>query len=174
MTTLVFLIEQIAVGLYILVGVGMLIVFRWWIGLRRELRATQFELERDIYRYRIANAFTLFIILAELGLVVLGVQQVVAPTIRHSSDITVSINQVVEDGFAPSPTPAPVQFGNSPIDASGVQIGEQDIVQVVATPTLELRPPLEQFCQIRRQFPVAIRLMQPCKFRQMGCWYLSQ
>jgi hypothetical protein len=140
MTALVFFIEQTAVGLYILVGLGILLTFRRWTRIRYDLRSTHFELEREIYRYRIANTFTLLILLIEAGLVVFGVQQVVAPTIRNTGNTSVALDQVVEDGIVLSPTPAPVEFGSSPIDASGVQIGEEEILQVIATPTLTPTP----------------------------------
>jgi hypothetical protein len=140
MTALVFLIEQTAVGLYILIALGLFITWRRWARARREYRATHFELEREIFRYQQANAMTLLILLIQAALIVLGVQQVVAPTVRASADTTVQTIDVVEDGFAPSPTPPEVNFGSSPIDVSGVQIGEEEIVQVIATPTLTPTP----------------------------------
>jgi hypothetical protein len=140
MTTLVFLIEQTAIGLYILIGIGILIAFRRWSRTGQELRATHFELERDIFRYRRRNSLTLMILLIEAALVVFGVQQVVAPAIRERDETSVTVAQVVDDDFAPSPTPAAVQFGQSPIDASGVQIGEEEVAVVIATPTLTPTP----------------------------------
>jgi hypothetical protein len=140
LTAVVFFIEQTAIGLYILIGLGILVAGRRWARTRQDYRATQFELEREIFRYKGANALTLIILLVEAALVILGVQQVVAPTIRVTANTSLQTVQVVDDGFAPSPTPPQVDFGNSPIDASGVQIGEQEIVQVIATPTLTPTP----------------------------------
>ncbi|MBZ0286311.1 MAG: hypothetical protein K8I30_01755 [Anaerolineae bacterium] len=143
MTAVVFLIEQTAVGLYILIGLGVLVFVRRWGRARQNYRATHFELEREIFRYKSANALTFIILLAEAALIVLGVQQVVAPTIRDAERASGGFDQRVEaltDGITLSPTPPQVNFGVPPIDASGVQIGEQEIVQVVATPTLTPTP----------------------------------
>ncbi len=105
MTAVVFFIEQTAIGLYILIGIGLLVTLRRWGRARQDYRATQFELEREIFRYKGANALTLIILLIEAALVILGVQQVVAPTIRDTGDTSLQTIQVVDDGFAPSPTP---------------------------------------------------------------------
>jgi hypothetical protein len=143
MTAVVYLIEQTAVGLYILIGLGILVTLRRWARARQDYRATQFELEREIFRYKGANALTLIILLIEFALVVLGVQQVVAPTVRHAEEANGGLDQrdvALNDGFAPSPTPPVVDFNAAPIDASGVTIGEQEVVQVVATPTLTPTP----------------------------------
>lgn len=140
MNALVFLIEQTAIGLYILIGVGVVWMGRRVMRARRDYRATQFELEREIFRYQQANALTFLVLLLEAALIVFGVQQVVAPNVRSTSNTALQTVQVVDDGFAPSPTPPEVNFGASPIDISGVQIGEEDIVQVVATPTLTPTP----------------------------------
>lgn len=140
MTAVVFFIEQTAIGLYILNGLGILVTLRRWGRMRRDYRATNFELEREIFRYKGANALTLIILLIEAALVILGVQQVVAPTIRATGDTSLQVVQVVDDGFTASPTPPVVDFNAAPIDASGVTIGEQEIVQVVATPTLTPTP----------------------------------
>lgn len=139
MTAIVFLIEQVAVGLYILAGVGLLVAWRRFTQAQGELRATPFELERDIYRYKRANALTALLILTEFGLAVLGIQQVVAPTMRETMDIG-SAASVMTDGLVASPTPAQVLFGQVPIDPSGVQIGVEEVVQVIATPTLTPTP----------------------------------
>jgi hypothetical protein len=140
MNALLFLIEQIAPGLYILTAVGVLVLWRRWGRARREFRSTHFELERDIYRYQQANALTGLVLLIEFGLVVVGIQQVVVPTVRATEDTSLTLIQVVDDGQFNTPTPAPVAFGNAPVDPSGVQLGEQEIVRVQATPTLTPTP----------------------------------
>ncbi len=140
MTAIVFLIEQVAVGLYILAGVGILVSWRRYAQAQGELRATHFELERDIYRYKRANALTALVILAEFALAVLGIQRVVAPTMRKTMDTGGITNPITDLPFV-TPTPAQVVFGGrSPIDVSNVQIGEDEVVQVVATPTLTPTP----------------------------------
>ncbi|MBI5669404.1 MAG: hypothetical protein HZC41_15480 [Chloroflexi bacterium] len=139
MIAIVFLIEQIALGLYILAGVGLLIAWRRFTQAQGELRATHFELERDIYRYKRANALTALLILAEFGLAVLGVQRIVAPTIRDTMDIGGVASPITDLPFL-TPTPAQVVFGGPPIDVSNVQIGEEEVVQVIATPTMTPTP----------------------------------
>jgi hypothetical protein len=138
MRTLVFLIEQVAPGLYILVGAGIVWMLRRWYRARINLRRTHFELERDIFRYQRANAFTILILLLELGLAVLGIQAVVVPTLRSTASET-SVDVVIDPPFY-TPTAAQPQFGNSPIDASGVTLGSEQLVKVLATPTLTPTP----------------------------------
>jgi len=115
MTTIVFFIEQIAVGLYILISLGIFWMLRRWRQAGYNLRSTQFELERDMYRYKRANAVTGLILLIQVGLIVVGIQEVVAPTIGAnavgSSDNTVAIEPKFETPVAPD-----VNFGQSPID----------------------------------------------------------
>jgi hypothetical protein len=136
MMILVSLIEQIAPGLYILLGVGVFWLWRRWGGARHDLRATHFEFERDLYRNRAANALTSLILLVEVTLVVVGIQQVVAPTIRASNGTTETAT-IIDPPFN-TPTPPPVDFNSSPIDSSGVVIGENDTsgqIQLTAVAT---------------------------------------
>lgn len=139
MTGLVFFVEQIALGLYILIGVGLLILWMRLSQAQRDLRATYYELERDIYRYRRSNALTALVLLAELGLVVLGVQVVVAPRLRANLDLQTLTGAITDLPFV-TPTPPEVVFGGSPIDISGVRIGATEVVRVLATPTLTPTP----------------------------------
>lgn len=136
--SLVFLIEQVSNGLYILLGLAVLIFWRRWVRARGEYRATHYELEREIARYHQANAVTALILVLELILVVLGIQRVVAPTIRSTTN-TVQFIAPLED--LPFYTPTPSTIGAVPIDPSGVEIGEDDPAQrVLATPTLTPTP----------------------------------
>ncbi|MAS33257.1 MAG: hypothetical protein CL610_04580 [Anaerolineaceae bacterium] len=139
MTTLVFLIEQVAIGLYILLGVGILLTWRRWQRARREFRATYFELEKDLARGARGDAVTTLILLLEAVLLVAGIQNVVAPTIRSVSDINVVNAQVITDGDFNTPTPA---FNEgAQIDASGVNLTPDDLsLRVLATPTLTPTP----------------------------------
>jgi hypothetical protein len=139
MATLVFFIEQISNGLYILIALGMLLCWRGWRRARIEYRSTHFELERDLARFRQGNALTVFVLLAELALVILGVQRVVAPAVREELGDVVDEVGIVTDGVFNTPTPS-ISTGGQ-IDASGVQIGATDpALQVLATPTLTPTP----------------------------------
>ncbi|MBC7872239.1 MAG: hypothetical protein H7Y09_15450, partial [Chitinophagaceae bacterium] len=83
MNALIFLIDRTAIGLYILIAVAVVWYGRRWLAARYAFRATQFELERDLARYQIANAMTAVVLLAELGLIISGIQRVVAPTMQE-------------------------------------------------------------------------------------------
>lgn len=141
MTSVVFLVEQGALGLYILLGVGVVLSVRSWLRSNYDLRTTHFELERDIFRYKRANALTRLILFIEGLLVVLGMQLIVAPTIREETSRTAgnSSAAVVEPPFF-TPTAAPVAFGEIPIDPGGVNLGNEEVVRVQATPTLTPTP----------------------------------
>ncbi|MBA3873708.1 MAG: hypothetical protein H0X30_31635 [Anaerolineae bacterium] len=123
MTTVVFFVEQIAIGLYILIGVGLFWTLRRWSNAGYNLRSTQFELERDMYRYKRANAVTSLIILIQLGLIVFGIQNVVAPNIRANAGAGTDNTTVVEPKFV-TPVPPNVNFGQSPVDSSNVNLGD--------------------------------------------------
>jgi len=137
---LVFFIEQIATGLYIVLGVFIFLGARWWLQSNTAYRGTGFELERDLARYRRANAGTVLILLFEITLIVIGVQRVVAPTLRQSLNMEVVVASVVQDGDFRTPVPL-TPSGGLVIDPSGVQLGEVDPAkQILPTPTLTPTP----------------------------------
>lgn len=139
MAGLVYLIEQIAVGLYVLIALAIFLTWRRWTFARREYRSTYFELEKDIAKYERANAITLLVILLEVALIVVGVQQVVAPTIRAQDDTQQTIEVIAEDGVFN--TPVPGRSDNTEIDPSGVNLTPDDLqLRVLATPTLTPTP----------------------------------
>lgn len=139
MTGLLFLIEQVAIGVYILIGVGFVLIWRWLMQARREYRSTYFELERDLARYQRNNALTALILLAEFTLVIVGLQMVVVPTLRAQSDEVQTIEEIAEDGTFSTPTPQ--RFDNTQIDPSGVNLTPDALnLRVLATPTLTPTP----------------------------------
>ena len=138
MATLVFLIEQLALGLYILLGVALVLTWRRWRRSGRELRSTYFELERELARTAHNDAATTFILLIEAVLVIIGIQQVVAPTIRNTGTASFSV-PIVSDGTFD--TPVPVFNPNTQIDASAVNLTPDALeLRVLATPTLTPTP----------------------------------
>jgi hypothetical protein len=140
MAALVFFVEQIATGLYILSGLGLLLLLRSYFRARASYRATHFELEREIARDRANGALTGVILLAELTLVVVGMQFVVAPHLRETLDVPRLVVGIRDDGIFLTPTPAPLT-GGLQIDISGVQLGEVDPVdQILPTPTMTPTP----------------------------------
>ncbi len=154
MSVVIFFIEQIAVGLYILIGAAMFWMFQRWRNAGYNLRSTQFELERDMYRFQRANSITALILLIQAGLVVFGIQNVVAPTIRAGS-IDDAQNTVAIEPLFQTPVAPDVNFGQSPVDSSGVIIGEDpnanriqltDVPTATPVGTLLPNPPAAQGC----------------------------
>jgi len=117
----------------------MLLAARRLAKARGEVRGTQFELERDMARYRQSNAVTTLILLVEMALIVFGVQRVVAPTLRNSATgDQLPIDAVQDLTFIPPTQPPITPFQP---DISGVQIGATDPSQrIVSTPTLTPTP----------------------------------
>ena len=139
MTAIVFLVEQLASGLYLLFILGILWYGRKFLLSRREYRATQFELERELARYRQINAVTAVILLLEFTLIVFGIQTQVMPIVREHTNVAASRPGVIEDGTFNTPTPAPAaeQIDVDPVGS----LGEDDPAnQVLATPTLTPTP----------------------------------
>lgn len=139
MERVVFFVEQIASGLYILLGLAIFLTWRRYMLARRDLRGTHFELERSLARYRRANAATMLILLIEVVLVIVGVQQVVAPTIRAQDDSVQTIEVIAQDGEFN--TPIPGRTDNTQIDPSNINLTPDDLqLRVLATPTLTPTP----------------------------------
>ncbi len=136
MSGLVFFVEQTAAGLYILIGVFIFLALLRWRRAQAAYRSTYYELERDIYGSRRADAAATLILLVELLLIVIGVQQIVAPTMREImlAQGETRVAAVLEPVFI-TPTPAPF-LGGVVIDASGIEFGVNDPAdQIIATPT---------------------------------------
>jgi hypothetical protein len=148
-----FFIEQIAIGLYALIAFG--VVFQWyrWRLARWAYRATQFELERDLARYRSSNQLTGLVLLVELGLIVAGVQNVVAPTLREVENIDDVVEQIVVNVPFTTPTPgarATVEFNADSIIFQDSNPAEE----IFFTPTDE---------------PTAVGTIMPNAPQMVGC-----
>lgn len=138
MAAIVFLVEQIAVGLYIFIALGILWYLRKWFTEGRAIYATHFELERELSRFRRANALTALILLVEGAAIVYGMQSVVAPEMRARIDTSSVVAAVIEDIDFRTPTPAPLAQVN--IDASGIEFEPTDpasVIRITPTPTEE-------------------------------------
>lgn len=136
LASLVFLIEQLAIGLYIIIAVLIALNWRKVLIHSRAFRATHFELERDFSRYRRANAVTSIILLIQGAIVIFGIQTIVAPTIRESGMTQNVVAQEVIDMPFNTPTPAPLSQIN--IDPSGVEFeatNPADAIRVTPIPT---------------------------------------
>ncbi len=144
MINLAFFIEQIAPGLYILCGVGIVIALRAVILARRQLQSAQFELEKELARFRVDNAVTAVVLLIQLALAVVAISLVVAPTLRAQPPQTgAPIAVAVETPFTTA-IPGSILAGTPPPDfAQGVEIpGLEDELNLApfATPTLTPTP----------------------------------
>ena len=138
MSRVVFLVEQLAPGLFILFGLGLLLNARRMLRARRSLRATHFELEQELARRARGDAWISLLLLLELMLIVLGVLVVVAPTIRQFSTF---VPGVVIESDGQFNTPVPRMNRELRIDAAGVNLTPDDpALRVLATPTLTPTP----------------------------------
>jgi hypothetical protein len=138
MESIVFLVEQISIGLYVFIAVAIVWQVRKLSISRSEYRATYFELERDISQYQQVSALTAIILLIQASLFVLGIQEVVAPEIRRINQLEAFDLPASEDLAFNTPTPPPIGSGLN-FDAPE-SIGSDDTVQIVVTPTLTPTP----------------------------------
>jgi len=123
MTSLVFFIEQISFGLYMLSIGGLLFMAVRLRRARRELAISQFKLEREHAQVRQATAITLGGLLLEFMIGVWAITNVMAPTIRdiRLSD-TIDTNRPLER-FVTS-TPA----SNAAINLGSGEISSDDVI----------------------------------------------
>lgn len=136
MAAVVFLIEQWATGLYIILGALLVLQFWRFNRAQQAFRGTQFELERGMARSTRASALGVMVFLVEGLLFVVAIQFVVAPTIRETGGMPTTLTIIQSDGDFRTPTSAPVE-GEFSIDSSGVQLGEVNPAnQILPTPTL--------------------------------------
>jgi hypothetical protein len=79
-------------------------------------------------------------LIAEVALIVLGIQRVVAPTVRENLSTEQLVIFTQEDGEFATPAATPLS-GGFQIDTSGIVLGEVDPAnQIFATPTLTPTP----------------------------------
>jgi len=107
MTVVIALIDQIAIGIYFLIGAGILFALRRFLIQGKEYRSSYFELERDLARFRRLNAVTLIILLMELAVIIVGIQLVIVPELLDDRRIEALLNETrAEDGVFVTPVPA--------------------------------------------------------------------
>ncbi len=147
--SIAFFIEQTSIGLYIFVGIGLVWYIRKWLMAGYAYRATNFELERDYARDQRSGALFAVVLFLEIGLIVAGVENVVVPTIREDREVVAAIQAIeaddeedqgpIDDGVFATSTP-PAEVRPPSIDASGVELGDDDQLAVFVTPTLTPTP----------------------------------
>lgn len=138
MAFVVFLIEQVAIGLYIFAGIALLLTLRRLGRANYELHATRFELQRDLARYARANALTTLVLLIEGILFVVAIQVAVAPTLRSTLDLAPQVQDVIVDIDFNTPTAAPLSQVD--IDEDSVPLIGFDNNEVRITPTPTATP----------------------------------
>lgn len=141
MTSIFFFIDQIALGIYIIIGAIIVFLARKWLVARSEYDSTRFELERDLARHQQLTALTSIMSSALIVVAVLGVQNVVVPFLQSEQTIQERASAVgaVEDGVFMTPTLAP--RSGSGINIEPVpDLGDDDAPVLLLTPTLTPTP----------------------------------
>lgn len=141
MTFIFFFIDQVALGIYLILAAMILYFARHWLVARAEFNSTRFELERDIALQQQMNAVTSVMMVAVACVMVLGVQSVVVPYLQSEETIQERAQEVAAsqvDGDFRTATPAPLAGG---IDIEPVpEIGNDDGPILLLTPTLTPTP----------------------------------
>jgi hypothetical protein len=135
MVTLLGFLDRIAPGLYLFV-VALCLWNIWRVRTARvELRATYYELERDLARLKQVNALTIIVIAAQVALLVMGIQQSLLPYLQQEERLrNVAAEQnVLEDGVFVTSTPPPIVA--SGLDIQPVEIGGDENPGLQLTPT---------------------------------------
>lgn len=137
MTAIIALIDQIAIGIYFLIAAGILFALRRYLIHGEEYRASYFELERELARYRRTNAVTVVIFLLELAIIIAGIRVVVVPELWRDRQIQNLLSAArVEDGVFETPAPAPpvnsLDIDPVPLPRS---VGAANQVQATPVPT---------------------------------------
>jgi len=144
----VFFIEQIAPGLYVFCAAGLVWAMWRYYRARQALAGAQFELEKELERYRASSALTAVFALVEIGLFITAIAYAVAPTLRAQPiSVAISAPEVEETplvtgvpgGLAniPGPgTPGSVLMESVPIPGLEDQLN----LGPLATPTLTPTP----------------------------------
>lgn len=179
MSNVIFLIDQLAVGLYAVLA-GLILLQGWrLVSARGEYRATYYELERDLARQRQAGALTTVIVLFEIGLLVVGVQVSAAPYLQTTITLEDELSQVqqpIEEPLFVTDTPPPVVDSGLDLEPAdlpfdGNEVGFVSTPTLTPTPvgTLVPNPPPIEGCSDERailQIPAnGMRVFQPTTIR---------
>ena len=107
MITLIAFIDQVAIGIYFLLAAAVLLALRRYVIFGEEYRASYFELERDLSRYRQTNAVTLIILLIQIGVIIVGIQVAVVPELQRERELEdIVLAARLDDGIFLTPAPA--------------------------------------------------------------------
>ncbi len=139
MAGLFFFVDQIAVGVYIVLG-AIALWFVWrFLSARIEYASTFYELERDLARQKQWDAALLVVLMLQFSIGILGIQREVVPFLQGEINVqeAVAVGIVIQDGAVATFTPAPIAGGLNiePV----APLGENNVVLLV-TPTLTPTP----------------------------------
>lgn len=129
MTSLVFFIESIATGLYIIGAGGILWMAYRYLRARRELALAQFKLEREHALVRRASAITIGGLLVEFIVGVWAISTLVAPTLRE-----IRVGEGGTDPGAPRAFITSTPVANAPVNLNVNPLDQQDGEQIFSTP----------------------------------------
>ncbi|HRE49341.1 MAG TPA: hypothetical protein PLD47_16575 [Aggregatilineales bacterium] len=103
MNSLVYLIKQIAPGIWLICAAALLLRLRALMLARRKLAIAEFDLERELAEGEQARAITWSVLILELALAVVAVYFVVEPTIRQDILSGVIVGEIGGGGVAEGP-----------------------------------------------------------------------
>lgn len=173
MNTLFFLIDRIAIGLYIIAGAIALVHLRRWLLSLSEYRATYFELERDLARARQVASLTTIMLALLFVVAVLGIQYSVVPFLQTEVEMQGRLGEdLLDDGLFVTATPPPLAanaFDIEPVPPLGGDNEEILLLTPTLTPTpvgtiIPNAPPVEGCDDERAQLQVpanGMRVFQP-------------
>jgi hypothetical protein len=143
MSNLFFLIEWLALPLYIITGVLIIWYVYQLLKARNDMRATFFELERDLARRRQTTALMAIVLGVQFVVMVLGVQIRAVPFLETERDLDelvgLDVAQSNQDGVFVTDTPQPVGAAQLDIE-EGTPLGGDSGLGFVPTPTLTPTP----------------------------------
>lgn len=124
-----FFVESVAVGLYVFTALGLLWSFRNFLRARRELRESQFRLEREQAQQRGGKALTVVFLSLNILVMVWGTANMAAPTWREGLPPTLDPNFARNRAYQTSTAENSGGFQLTPrTDANG------DIIPITAPP----------------------------------------
>jgi hypothetical protein len=145
MRWLFYLLDWLAIPLYILMAV--VIVYQGWqfLQARQQLRASFFQLERDLAGNRQANAITTIIVALQFSILLAGVKLQAVPYLESERDLDelvaqqqAAVGQVVDGDFR-TPTLPPANDAGLNLEV-GTPLGGVSDTGFVPTPTLTPTP----------------------------------
>jgi len=174
MIGILFFIDQIAFGIYVLISAIILWNIRSFFSAVSERRSTYFELERDLARLKQVNAVTIIVVVIQFAAIILGLQQIVVPYWEQEQILQeqlIANQDTVQDGDFATPTPPPLLASGldiepiAPLDDSDTILLLTPTLTPTPVGTIVPNPPQQQGCNDERallQVPTnGMRVFQP-------------